>query len=100
MEKHIYCFLGFSALEWRNPRGQGSFPVILASVLMLLSIHIHKVMSLLFAVTESTAHDCRLRGLSINHTDCVALCVRVCVCACIHVSLVSLLRVTIGYEEH
>lgn len=51
-------------------------------------------------MTESTAHDCRLTALSINHNDCVRLWVPVCVCAHIHVSLVSFLRLTIGYEEH
>lgn len=40
-----------------------------------------------FAVTESTAHDCLLRGLSINHTDCV----RLCVCECVHACVTSLL---------
>lgn len=85
-------------------RGQGWFPVILAlSVYVCCSISTSIKLFLSYsAVTESTAHACRPRGLGINHTDCVKLRLHVCVrmCAYMHVSQESSLRVTIGYEEH
>ena len=65
-----------------TPRGQGWFPVILAlrvNVCCSISTSIKLFLSC-SAVTESTAHDCRLRGLDINHTDCVrAVRARACV---------------------
>lgn len=89
-------------LSLPHPRGQGWFPVILALCVNVCcsiptSIKLFLSCSL---VTESTAHDCRPGGSGINHTDCVRLCEHVCLCACMPVSPVSLLRVTIEYEEH
>lgn len=68
-------------------RGQGCFPVVLAlSVNVCCSTSTSIKLFLFRVVTKSTAHDCRLRGLAINHTDCVRLSVcfvSVCLCTCL-----------------
>lgn len=81
-------FFGESSFFLNTPpppscRGQGWFPVILAvSVNACCSISTSiKLFFSCSAVTESTARKCRLRGLTINHTDSVRLCA--CVCACV-----------------
>lgn len=54
------------------------------------------------AVTESTAHDCRPRGLAINHRACVRVrlgfWLSVCVCVHMQVLPISFLEVTRRYE--
>lgn len=62
-----------------SSRGQGWFPVILADSAndccsTSTSIKLFLPCS---ALTESTAHNCRPRGLPINHADSVNLCMRV-----------------------
>lgn len=92
-------------------RGQGWFPVILAgSVNACCSISRSiKLFLSCSAATESTAHNCRLRGLAINHADLVSLhartCVHVCmfVCVCVWVcegATHLFLRLIVGCEEH
>lgn len=76
-----------------HPRGQGWFPVILAfSVYVCCSISTSiKLFLSCSAVTESTARDCRPRGLGINHTDCARLSVCVGVHVCVNPCVTGLL---------